>query len=85
LRPFLSLDQTFFGLTLDYKAYLLKEIFICTKHIGFSYQDIMLMPVWERRNYIQQLLDEVEYQKQEAEKQARPSGGGGKRTRRVSG
>jgi len=45
----------------------------------------MLMPVWERRNYIQQLLDEVEYQKQEAEKQSRPSGGGGKRTRRVSG
>jgi hypothetical protein len=46
---------------LDYKIELTREIYICTKHIGFSYADIMMMPVWERRNYIDQLIKEVDY------------------------
>jgi hypothetical protein len=33
----------------------------------------MLMPVWERRNYLQQLLDEVEYERKEMEKHSKPS------------
>jgi hypothetical protein len=73
LKPFLLLDQTFFGLTLEYKPYLLKEIFVCTKHIGFSYKDTMSMPVWERRNYIEQFLEEVEYQNKQIEEQSKKS------------
>jgi len=68
LIHFLSLDQTFFGLNLDYKLDLVREIYVCTKHIGFSYKDIMYMPVWERRNYIDQYLKEVEYINKEQEK-----------------
>ena len=41
------------------------------------------MPVWERKNYLQQLLEEVEEEKKEIEKQNRTSGSGN-RTRRVS-
>ena len=29
----------------------------------------MVMPVWERRNYIQQLIDEVDEEKKEMERQ----------------
>ena len=47
----------------------MKEVYVCTKHIGFSYSDIMFMPVWERRNYIQQFLDEVEFQNKQIEDQ----------------
>ena len=43
------------------------------------------MPVWERKNYIQQLLDEVDEEKQQMDKQSKSSNsGGGNRTRRVS-
>lgn len=82
----MSLDQTFFGLTTDYKPYLLNELYICTKHIGLSRSDLMVTPVWERRNYIQQLLEEVEEEKKEIERQNNKasSSGGGKRITRVS-
>ena len=82
---FLSLDQTFFGLTTDSKPYLLNEYYIATKHIGFTRVDVMNMPVWERRNYIQQLMEEVDEEKKHMEQQSRASSsGGGNRTRRVS-
>ena len=82
---FLSLDQTFFGLSLEYKNYFLNELYVCTKHIGFSRADVMSMPIWERRNYIQQLLNEVDEEKKQIDKaNSTSSSGGGKRTRRVS-
>ena len=84
MTHFLSLDQTFFGLTTDYKPYLLNEIYVCVKHARFSRADVMVMPVWERRNYIQQLIDEVDEEKKEMERQQSKSSGGGKRTTRVS-
>ena len=81
----MSFDQTFFGLTSNYKAYLLNETYVCTKHIGFTREDVMYMPVWERKNYIQQLLEEVDEEKKQMEQQNRASSsGGGNRTRRVS-
>ena len=79
------MDQTFFGLTTDSKSYLLNEYYVSTKHIGFTREDVMYMPVWERRNYIQQLMDEVDEEKKQMEQQSRASSsGGGNRTRRVS-
>jgi hypothetical protein len=45
----------------------------------------MMMPVWERRNYIQQLITEVEDERKEIEKNNnKKASGSGKRTRRVS-
>jgi len=37
---------------LEYKRHLLEEIFICTKHLGLSYSDILKMPTYERRFFI---------------------------------
>jgi hypothetical protein len=65
------LDPTFFGLSTDYKLELTREIYVCTKHIGFSYSDVMMMPVWERRNYLEQFLKEVDYINKENEKAAK--------------
>jgi len=43
------------------------------------------MPVWERRNYIQQLINEVEDERKQIEKSNNKNfSGSGKRTRRVS-
>lgn len=70
---------------MEYKPFLMNEIYVCTKHIGFSYSDTLRMPVWERRNYIQQLMEEVERENKEIAKQSKvSSSGGGKRTTRVS-
>jgi len=41
---------------LNYKTYLLEEIYYCVKHIGLSYSDVMGMSVYERRNYLSLLL-----------------------------
>lgn len=35
--------------------------------------DTMSMPVWERRNYIEQFLEEVEYQNKQIEEQSKKS------------
>lgn len=48
-----------------------------------SREDVMYTPVWERRNYIEQLLNEVEEEKKQIEQQNRASSSG-TRTRRVS-
>lgn len=55
----------FFGLTFDYRASILQEIYTLVKHGGFSYSDILIMPIMERRYFIDLILREVE-QKQEA-------------------
>jgi|TARA_R110000850_G_scaffold243513_2_gene368357 hypothetical protein len=49
---------------LGYKKSLLEEIFICLKHLGLSYTDILRMPTYERRFFIvtlqNQLIDSEE-------------------------
>jgi hypothetical protein len=68
LKPFFPLDWTFFGLTSDYKVTLLEEIYVCTKHIGFTRQDVMLMPVYERKYHINKLIEENEKQQEQIQK-----------------
>lgn len=48
-----------------------------------SYQDVMNMPVWERRIYLEHLMEEVDEQNKRIGN-ATTSSGGGKRKRRVS-
>jgi len=43
---------------LEYKRHLLEEIYICKKHLGFSYDDVMKMPTYERRFFIITLQNE---------------------------
>lgn len=43
---------------MKYKTYLLEEIYYCVKHIGFTYDDVLSMSVYERRQYLNLLLNE---------------------------
>jgi len=57
------------------------------KHLGFQYSEVMSMPVYERRFYIEMFKDEMEMQKErmdDARKNA-TSGGKGTRSKTVSG
>ena len=72
---------------MQYKNYLLEEIYYCVKHIGLSYSDVMNMSVYERRIYLSHLLNEktktseaIEEQKE----QINNKNAKGSRTTRVS-
>jgi len=45
----------------------MKEIFICIKHLNISYSDAMLMPVYERRMFIDFLRQENQETKEHYE------------------
>lgn len=72
---------------MNYKTNLQEEIYLCVKHIGFSYQDVMSMTVYERRNYLNLLLDEgrKKEEKMEEEMDKLKTGGKGTRSSRISG
>ena len=60
------------------------------KHIGMSYQDVLSCPTYERRFFLQMLINEANKKSELAEEQARnaranASGGRGNRTTRISG
>ena len=52
------LPQNFFGPTLTYKKDVLYEFYILIKHGNFSYNDILNMPIFERRAFIDILMEE---------------------------
>ena len=89
MPPFFHLTSTFFGLTSDYKAPLLEEVYICLQHLkGVTYNDVLAMPVYERRYFLSLLTKETkERQEREAEikEKTQSTTGKGKRTTRVSG
>jgi hypothetical protein len=54
----LDLGLSFFALSTDYRKNLLDEIlFLVTR--GFSYNDILIMPVYERRYYVNFLVEKI--------------------------
>jgi hypothetical protein len=55
------LGLNFFVLSSQYKKTLLDEIYYLTKLANFSYSDIMNMPTFERKFFIDKLTEE--YQK----------------------
>ncbi len=62
------MESTFFGLTPEYKISLTREIYYLVKHVRFSYESIMSMPVYERRIYLDYYQKEMEEQKREHER-----------------
>jgi len=67
-----QLPPNFFGLTSIYKKDILYEFYILIKHGNFSYADILHMPIYERRAFIDILMEEnkkvKEYREREQSK-----------------
>lgn len=85
--PFYPLTSTFFGLNSDYKFPFLQEIYICMQRMEISYGDLMRMPTYERRLFIQLYREEVEENNERIEEanRNRSSGGKGTRSKTISG
>jgi hypothetical protein len=61
------LTQNFFVHSTDYKTSVLEEIYYLGKHLNFTYSDIMIMPVYERKFLVNMLVEEFEKKKQDYE------------------
>jgi hypothetical protein len=64
-----QLQQNFFGLTSTYKKDILYEFYILIKHGNFSYFDVLHMPIYERRAFIDILMEENKKVKEHREKE----------------
>lgn len=67
----LQLPQNFFGLTYEYSKYISEEIYVLVKHGGFSYSDCMIMPIHQRKMFLDTLIDEAETMRENEQKQMR--------------
>mgnify|MGYP001410684892 FL=1 len=47
---------------------MLEEIYYLVRHARFSHSDILKMPVFERRFYVEKLLEEFRKRQEQAEK-----------------
>ena len=65
-----QLPQNFFGPSSTYKKDVLYEFYILIKHGNFSYGDVLHMPVFERRAFIEILMDENNKVKEHREREA---------------
>ena len=65
--------QSFFTLPSEYTDYHLKETLLLVKEGNFSWSDLMMMPVWERRYYRDQLIELSKEAKEKQEKRGRKS------------
>jgi hypothetical protein len=61
--------RSFFDLSSDYKKIQLDEIYYLSKHVNFSYSDILIMPVFERKYFINKLVEEFDKRNEMIEKQ----------------
>jgi len=64
----LSLVLTFFVLSSDYRQSVLDEIYYLVKFANFSHENLIRMPIYERRYYLGKLIQEYEKKKEEADK-----------------
>ena len=60
--------QSFFDLSSDYKKLQLDEIYYLCKHANFSYSDILIMPVFERKYFINKIVEDFEAKQEMYEK-----------------
>ena len=64
----LSLVLTFFVLSSDYRQSVLDEIYYLVKFANFSHENLIRMPIYERRYYLGKLIQEYEKKKEEIDK-----------------
>jgi hypothetical protein len=62
------LGWSFFGLSSEYRIGLLDEIYYLVKHANFAYRDIMSMPTYERRFFVNKLVEEFEKRAEQIDK-----------------
>jgi hypothetical protein len=72
----------FFGLTSDYKPIVLEETFIVMQQLKTGYMDVMSMPVYERRFFINILLKQQEKQQEYVENNSSTPNANAKGTRK---
>lgn len=52
------LGWSFFALSSEYQKHLLDEIYYLVKVVGFTYHDVTHMPTYERKYFINKLIEE---------------------------
>lgn len=77
----------FFGLTSEYKPIVLEETFIVMQQLKTGYMDVMSMPVYERRFFINILLKQKQQQQEYVENNSNVSNPNakGNRKSKISG
>ena len=53
------MGSRFFGLTPNDKEVYLEPVFVLIYYMGFSYREAFLLPIWQRRWYIDRLMKEM--------------------------
>ena len=53
------LAQAFFGLSPNDKDFILEQIFNLMYYIGFSYRDAYRLPVYQRKWFIERVIQEI--------------------------
>ena len=70
----------------EFKPSLLEEIFICTQYLkGFTYSDVLNLPIYERRYYSSLLTKQARQREEEYEELKNKSSGKSGRTTKISG
>jgi hypothetical protein len=54
------LGWSFFGLSFQSKRGLLDEIYYLTKYANFSYSDLLKTPTFERKYFVDKLIEELQ-------------------------
>jgi len=60
--------QSFFVLSSDYKKVMLDEFYYLSKHVNMNYSELMTMPVFERKYFINKLSEEFAKREEQIEK-----------------
>jgi len=55
---FFPSELIFSGFNLNYHQHLLDEIYMLVKHCNFSYSDIYKMPTYQRKYFLDKLIEE---------------------------
>lgn len=58
------MDHRFFGLNSDYRNHVLDEIYYMVKHVNFEREEVLKMPIFERRYFLSKYVAELETQKE---------------------
>jgi len=63
------LGLSFFVLSSDYKKSMLQEIYYLCRHVNMTYTDGMTMPTYERKFFVNMLIEEFNKKNEQIEKQ----------------